>query len=311
MQRLATITPVWGCTIDEMRSIATIAENAGFEGIFSPEVPPFNAISNAQVFGEVTKKIKVGTWIANIYMRHPVIAAAAAFNVQEITAGRMLLGLGVSHGPVNKRFGIDMGDPVESMRNYVNEIKSYADGSSEKISIKRSLPPFPVYIAGLTKTAAELAGEVADGLMPYMCPPKYLATLREQVSSGAKKAGRNLSDIEITNGIPSFISDDEETAYKAAKTGVGNYTRLPFYQRLIKNIGYGDVVEKIRNGIKPTEAITNELIDDIALVGPADKCREKLKDYFNSGVELAIIVPGPVGKQSNVEVMENTVSAYS
>lgn len=311
MSRLATITPVWGCTVEEMRSIARIAEESGFEGVFSPEVPPFNAISNAQVFGEVTKNIKVGTWIANIYMRHPVIAAAAAFNIQEITGGRMLLGLGVSHGPVNKRFGIEMGDPVESMRNYVKEIKSYSDGSSEKISIKRNLPPFPVYIAGLTRTAAELAGEVADGLMPYMCPPKYVAKLKEQVAAGAEKSGRNLADIEITNGIPSFISDDEETAYKAAKAGVGNYTRLPFYQRLIKNIGYGNVVEKIQKGEKPSDAITNELIDDIALVGPADKCREKLQDYFDSGVQLAIIVPGPVGKQSNVEVMKNTVSAYS
>lgn len=311
MPRIATITPVWGCSIEDMRALAGLAEDAGFEGIFSPEVPPFNAISNSQVFAEVTKKIRVGTWIANIYMRHPVIAAAAALNVQEITGGRMLLGLGVSHGPVNKRFGIDMGDPISRMREYVNEIKSYADGSSDKISIKRSLPPFPVYIAGLTRKSAELAGEVADGLMPYMCPPKYLGTLKQQVEEGAKKAGRDVSKIEITNGIPSFISEDHEAAMNSAKAGLSNYARLPFYQRLIKNIGHGDVVEKIQTGTKPAEAMTNELIDDIAIVGPADKCREKLEEYYSSGTELAIIVPGPVGKQTNVEVMKNTVAAYS
>lgn len=311
MPRIATITPVWGCSIEDMRALAGLAEDAGFEGIFSPEVPPFNAISNSQVFAEVTKKIRVGTWIANIYMRHPVIAAAAALNVQEITGGRMLLGLGVSHGPVNKRFGIDMGDPISRMREYVNEIKSYADGSSDKISIKRSLPPFPVYIAGLTRKSAELAGEVADGLMPYMCPPKYLGTLKQQVEEGAKKAGRDISKIEITNGIPSFISEDHEAAMNSAKAGLSNYARLPFYQRLIKNIGHGDVVEKIQAGTKPAEAMTDELLDDIAIVGPADKCREKLEEYYSSGTELAIIVPGPVGKQTNVEVMKNTVAAYS
>lgn len=311
MPRIATITPVWGCSIEDMRALAGLAEDAGFEGIFSPEVPPFNAISNSQVFAEVTKKIRVGTWIANIYMRHPVIAAAAALNIQEITGGRMLLGLGVSHGPVNKRFGIDMGDPISRMREYVNEIKSYADGSSDKISIKRSLPPFPVYIAGLTRKSAELAGEVADGLMPYMCPPKYLGTLKQQVEEGAKKAGRDVSKIEITNGIPSFISEDHEAAMNSAKAGLSNYARLPFYQRLIKNIGHGDVVEKIQAGTKPAEAMTDELIDDIAIVGPADKCREKLEEYYSSGTELAIIVPGPVGKQTNVEVMKNNVAAYS
>lgn len=311
MSRIATVTPVFGCSVEEMRSLAKIAEDGGFEAIFSPEVPPFNAISNSQVFAEVTDRIKVGTWIANIYMRHPVIAAAASFNVQEITGGRMILGLGVSHGPVNKRFGIDMGDPLAKMKEYVAEIKSYSDMSSEKISIKRDLPPFPVYIAGLTKKTAELAGEIADGLMPYMCPPKYLGTLRQQVAEGAKRSGRAITDIEITNGIPSFVSDDEEAAMEAAKKGLSNYLRLPFYQRLIKNIGHEEVIRKIQDGAKPAEAMTTDLIDDIAIVGSAARCKEKLEEYYNSGTQLAIIVPGPVGKQSNVEVMKNTVAAYS
>lgn len=311
MSRIATISPVFGSTVEELRSLAKIAEEGGFEGIFSPEVPPFNAISNAQVFAETTSKINVGTWIANIYLRLPVTAAASSLTIQEITGGRMILGLGVSHKPVNQRFGIEMGDPIEKMREYVKEVRSIADGSSDKISIKRELPAFPLHIAGLTKKAAELAGEVADGLMPYMCPPKYLKTLKNQVSAGAQRSGRKPSDITITNGVPSFISDDEELAMKAAKAGLSPYARLPFYQRLIKNIGYEDVIEKISAGEKPADAFTDDLINDIALVGPAEKCREKLKEHFNSGVDLAIIVPGPVGKQSSVEVMEQTVSAYS
>ncbi|MEE9215035.1 MAG: LLM class flavin-dependent oxidoreductase, partial [Thermodesulfobacteriota bacterium] len=103
MGKVATISPVWGCSVDELRSLAKTAEDGGFEGIFSPEVPPYSAISNAQVFAECTSRIKVGTWIANIYMRHPVMAAAASLTIQEITGGRMILGLGISHKPVNDR----------------------------------------------------------------------------------------------------------------------------------------------------------------------------------------------------------------
>lgn len=311
MSRLATISPVWGCSVEDLRSLAKIAEDAGFEGIFSPEVPPYSAITNAQVFAEATDKIKVGTWIANIYMRQPVIATATAMTIQEITGGRMVLGLGVSHKPVNDRYGIEMGDPVESMKNYVNEVKSLADGSNEKLSIKRNVPKVPVYIAGLTTGAAELAGEVADGLMPYMCPPKYMQKLKGEVADGAAKAGRDVSEIEITNGIPSFVSEDESAAIEAAKRGLSGYARFPFYQRLIKNIGYGDIVDQIQNGANPADVFTEELIDDIALAGTPEKCKEKLQHHYDAGVDLAIIVPGPVGKQSNVEVMKNTVSAYS
>lgn len=311
MGRVATISPVWGCPLEDLRSLAQIAEQGGFEAIFSPEVPPYNAISNAQVFAEATSNIKVGTWIANIYMRQPVMATATSLTIQEITDGKMILGLGISHKPINDRYEIDMGDPVETMKDYVNEVKSFADGSSEKISIKRKLPKLPVYTAGLTKGAAELAGEVSDGLMPYLCPPAYLSTLKGYVADGAKKAGRDVSEIDITSGIPSFISEDESAAINAAKKGLSGYARFPFYQRLIKNIGFGEVVDQIKNGSDPAEVFTDELIDAIALAGSPSKCKEKLQEHFDAGVDLAIIVPGPVGKQSNIEVMENTVKAYS
>ncbi|WP_462136920.1 LLM class flavin-dependent oxidoreductase [Candidatus Mycalebacterium sp.] len=311
MTKIATISPVWGCGVDDLRALAREAENAGFEAIFSPEVPPYSAISNAQVFAEATSTIKVGTWITNIFMRKPVICAAEALTVQEISGGRMMLGLGVSHKPVNDKFGIDMGNPVEEMEKYISELRPMLDGSSELLTIKRDLPGFPVHIAGLTNSAARLAGKVADGLMPYMSPPEYVKQLKEQVVAGAKEAGRDPSEIEITNGIPSFISDSLEDAVKAAKTGLSGYARFPFYQRLIKNIGHGDVVEKIQAGEKPHEVFTDKLVDAIALVGPAARCREQLEAHREAGVQLPIIVPGAVGKQSNLEVMKITCATYS
>ena len=138
MKRIATISPVWGCSVDDLRVLAGIAEDAGFEGIFSPEVPPYSALANAQVFAEATSKIRVGTWITNIYMRHAVVATAEALTIQEISGGRMILGLGVSHKPVNDRYGIDMGDPLEVMRNYVSAVNSFSDGSSPLLTIKDS-----------------------------------------------------------------------------------------------------------------------------------------------------------------------------
>ena len=311
MGKIATTSPVWGCSVSDMRELARITEEAGFDGILSPEVPPYNAITNAQVFAECTERINVGTWIANIYMRQPVVATATALTIQEITDGRMILGLGVSHKPVNNRYDIDMGDPIEAMRNYVGEVKAFADGTSPRLSLKRKVPDLPVYIAGLTRGAAQLAGEVADGIMPYLCPPAYVATLKEQVAVGAAKAERDPSAVSITNGIPSFVSDDEAAAVAAAKRGLGPYARFPFYQRLIRNIGFGDIIDQVQDGANPAEVFTDELIDSIALAGTPDNCKKKLEEHFAAGVDLAILVPGPVGKQSNIEVMEITAKAYS
>lgn len=311
MGKIATTSPVWGCSVNDLRALARITEDAGFDGIFSPEVPPYSAISNAQVFAECTENVKVGTWIANIYMRQPVVATATALTIQEITGGRMILGLGVSHKPVNNRYDIDMGDPVESMRSYVGEVRAFADGTSPRLSLKRKTPDLPVYIAGLTKSTAELAGEVADGIMPYLCPPAYLSTLREHVADGARKADRDPSSVAITNGIPSFVSDDGPAAVAAAKRGLGPYAKFPFYQRLIRNIGFGEIIDQVNDGANPADVFTDEFIDSVALAGTPEHCRKKLEEHFAAGVDLAILVPGPVGKISNIEAMEITAKAYS
>ena len=310
MPRIATISPVWGCSVSDLRALALEAEAGGFEAIFSPEVPPYNGLSNAQVFAEATTKIKIGTWITNIYMRQPVMAAASALTIQEISGGRMVLGLGVSHKPVNDRYEIVMGDPVEKMRGYVKAVKSFMDGTAPQLTLKREVPKVPVYIAGLTKGAAKLAGEAADGIMPYMSTPEYVKTLASYVAEGAKAAGRDPSEIDITLGIPSVVSDDLELARKAGKRGLSGYLRFPYYQRLMTNNGFGGVIEKIKGGADPAEVFSDEMLDSVALVGSAERCRERLEAYRKAGVALPIIVPNAAGKQSNVEVMKITVAAY-
>jgi len=310
MPRIATISPVWGCSVSDLRALALEAEAGGFEAIFSPEVPPYNGLSNAQVFAEATTKIKVGTWITNIYMRQAVMAAATAMTIQEVSGGRMVLGLGVSHKPVNDRYEIVMGDPVEKMRGYVKAVKSFMDGTAPALTLKRELPKVPVYIAGLTKGAAKLAGEVADGIMPYMSTPEYIKKLAGYVAEGAKAAGRDPSEIDITLGIPSVVSDDLELARKAGKRGLSGYLRFPFYQRLMTNNGFGDVIDKIKGGTDPMEVFSDEMLDAVALVGPAERCRERLEAYRKAGVSLPIIVPNAAGKQSNVDVMKITVATY-
>lgn len=304
--RISVTTPVWGCSTDNLIGIAKLAEDSSIYGILSPEVPPYSALANASILSNHTKETLVGTWIANIYLRHPVLCAAESMTIQEYSSDRLMLGLGVSHKPVNSRLGIEMGDPIESMRNYVNSVRSYVDGSSDQISLKRKINPFPIYIAGLTEKTAQLAGEIADGLMPYLAGPEHLKKLKESVLKGRESSSLS-SDFVMTTGLPSFISEDLDLATEVARKSLSGYARLPFYQRVLKLSGYEDVVKSIEDGENPAEALTPELVNELALVGPASKCKETLLKYSEAGADMPIITPNPVGKQSPLEVMEQII----
>lgn len=309
--RIATVSPVRGSGVEELRVLAREAEAGGFEAIFSPEVPLFSAIASAQVFAEATSRIKVGTWITSIYMRQSIMCTAEALTVQEVSGGRMVLGLGVSHKPVvTGRFGIETGDPLDDMRRYVTEVRSYADLKSPVLTVKRELPYLPVYTAVLTEKAAELAGEVADGIFPYLATKEHVKKLIAAAGRGAERAGRSPSEIDITHGISCFISDDIEAARSAARRTLSVYaSRFPAYRRVVKNSGFGEVTENIDAGVDLARAVSDEFLDAVALVGPAERCREKLEEWRDIGVSLPVIVPYAVGNQSDVEVMCNMVDA--
>ena len=121
------IIPGVGWRASEIRSVAQEAEAAGFEAIFSAEVNN-DVLATAQLMGEATKTIKVGSWIANIYLRHPYLCAKGAALIADATGGRMILGLGVSHQPVNRALEIDMPSPIKALRQYTIGVTSWLRG---------------------------------------------------------------------------------------------------------------------------------------------------------------------------------------
>src|SRR5262249_40828621 len=124
----------------------------------------------AQLIGAATRRVVVGTWIANIYLRHPYVCAQGAALIADATEGRFILGLGVSHPPVNKALGVDMGDVPAALRRYVTAVRSWPNGEGPAPHLpQRPTPqPVPLYVAAVTSRTVELAGELADGFMPFL-----------------------------------------------------------------------------------------------------------------------------------------------
>src|SRR6267143_2516524 len=112
------VIPGVGWNASEVQTIAREAEEAGFDAIFATEVNN-DVMATAQFMGAVTRRIQVGTWIANIYLRHSYVCAQGAALIADATDGRFVLGLGVSHQPVNRALEIDMTQPLTALRRYV------------------------------------------------------------------------------------------------------------------------------------------------------------------------------------------------
>jgi len=151
-ERLALgIIPGVGWRASEIRAVAREAEGCGFEAIFSAEVNN-DVLATTQLMGEATDTIKVGTWIANIYLRQSYTCAKSAALIADATGGRMILGLGISHQPVNRALGIDMPAPLDALRQYTSGVASWLRGEGPATHLPQQPSPYPVpiYLAALT-----------------------------------------------------------------------------------------------------------------------------------------------------------------
>ena len=150
-ERLAVgIIPGTGWRATEIQEVARAAEDAGFDAILCTEVNT-DSVATAQLMGLATSRIKVGTWVADIYLRVPYLCAKSAIIAADATAGRFILGLGVSHQPVNRALGIDMPDPMGALRKYTLEVTDWlrGDGPVTHLPQQPSPHPVPIYLAAL------------------------------------------------------------------------------------------------------------------------------------------------------------------
>ncbi|HME26779.1 MAG TPA: LLM class flavin-dependent oxidoreductase [Acetobacteraceae bacterium] len=298
------ILPGIGWRASEIEGIARETEAAGFEAIFNAEVNN-DGLATAQLMGAVTSRIKVGTWIASIYLRHPYLCAQGAALIADATGGRMILGLGVSHQPVNATLGVDMGSPLTALQRYVSEVQSWLRGEGPATHLPQHPAPcpVPVYVAALTSKAVELAAAVADGVMPVFWPATRVAQSKAWIARGRAKVPGH-SKLDITLGLPTFVGDDLEAMRAIARQNLGLYTTFPYYQRLFRLSGFVEEAAKAEQGLA-NDALSDRLLDAVCLIGSMERCREQLAAFRAAGVNLPILYP-PIG----VEGARSVIRAF-
>jgi alkanesulfonate monooxygenase SsuD/methylene tetrahydromethanopterin reductase-like flavin-dependent oxidoreductase (luciferase family) len=272
-----------------------------FDAIFAAEVNN-DVLATAQLMGTATRRIQVGTWIANIYLRHSYVCAQGAALIADATGGRFILGFGVSHPPVNRALGIDMPDPPAALRRYVSGVRAWlrGEGPATHLPQRPSARPVPLYIAAVTSSTVELAAELADGIMPFLWTAERVTQSKAWVGRGRAKA-LQLGPLDVTLGLPTFIGDDLEAMRNAARQNLVLYTTFPFFQRLFRVSGFAAEAAKMEQGAG-VASLSDRLLDAVCLLGPLARCRDRLAAFRTAGVDLPILVP-PIGVDGARAVM--------
>jgi len=279
------------------------AEDAGFSGVFMTEANN-DSLACSLALGLQTKRIKLGTAITNIYLRHPNLLANEAAAVQEFTGGRFILGLGTGHREGNSALGIDMGVPLTRMRETVKTLRAMLDGGKTGPRVSTKLP---LYLAGVSRPMVKLAGEIGDGVIFNFFPPARVKEALGELAEGAKIGGRDVEQIEPTLFATAFISDDLEAARRPARKLLSRYGALKFYGNMMAHAGFEREITAIRAAGRDADAaiaaVSNELIDATLIVGSEGRVRERLQELCAPGIGTAIVFTNPVNEDRNAAVL--------
>lgn len=285
---------------------ARMAEELGYDSIWIPEAWAYEQFQLLTEIALATKTLKLATGITNVFSRTPGLLAMSAATLDEISEGRVILGLGTSGKIVVENFhGARYTKPLTRMRETVGIMRALWRGDRLdpsmstlfepkhfKLEMKPYRPDIPVYFASLQDKAIRDIGRVADGWVPTFWPYRHFKDGLAVIKAGADEAGRDASKIELAPFVGVVPFADLAMARSVIKPLVSFYIggMGVYYHALFCRYGFeenANVVRELYQSGKRKEAaaaVSDDLIDAIAICGPPDHCREKMVEWRSEGV---------------------------
>jgi len=312
-----------GLTAADQLDIAQTAESLGYDSIWTAEAYGSDAATVLAWLAAGTSRIKLGSGIFQIPARSAAMTAMTAATIDNLSGGRMMLGLGTSGPQVSEGFhGVRFAKQLQRTREYVavvrmalarQKIEYHGEtlelplpdgpGKALKLTIRPVQEQIPIFLAVLGPKNVALAGEIADGWLPVFFSPEHTQTLRGPLEEGAARAGRSLDDFRICPSVNVMISDDVESARNAMRPLLALYVggmgsrEQNFYNRLVSSYGFERAAEQVQElylAGKKTEAmfaLPDELIDLVSIAGPPDRAKAKIREFRDAGVDTLIVWP--------------------
>ena len=296
---------------EKIMQLAEVADDVGVDTLWIPETWGRDCVTLLTQLVLRTKKIKIGTSIMPIYSRSPGIIAQTFATLDELSEGRMIIGLGTSGNIVIEQWhGVEFKDPIGMLREYVEIIQMMIGGERVNYDgkhfqlqrFKRNMTPvrkrIPIYLATLAPKSVRQTGELADGWMPTSWPLSKLHVGIEHLKEGADKAGRSVDEIDVVYGGGLAVTDGSSEANNKvemmSRGGTAFYIgRMGkfYYNNLVRH-GWKDACDAVRakwdkrDPMGASMAIPKELIDELYFAGDIDQCRERIKTLHDNGTTL-------------------------
>ncbi|HYM15820.1 MAG TPA: LLM class flavin-dependent oxidoreductase [Dehalococcoidia bacterium] len=294
-----------------------IADDLGVASVWVAEAWGRDAFSILTQLALATKKVHLGTAIVNVFSRTPAVLAMTFGTLDELSGGRAIIGLGSSGKNVIEHWhGVPFARPATRLREYVQIIdmilrreKLNYDGDVFKLArgFTMQFPTLrahiPTYIASITPKSMVQTGEIADGWIPIYWPKDKIGEGVATVMEGAARAGKTRADITVAPSLVMQITDagSEEQIRMQARGPIAFYVgRMgTYYYEMLERHGFGAEVAKIKEGWAARDpraaaaGVSDRMLDQTAVVGPLERCKEELDERRALGVDLPLVaMPG-------------------
>ena len=293
------------------RRVAERAEELGYESIWIADTGAGpDAFVVAAAAALATQRLRLGTAVIPIYTRALSVLAAGAGSCAQLMPGRpFVLGLGVSSETIVDAWGgVPYRRPFTRMRETVAALRAMLTGERVTFEGKTvrtrgfrlvSPPPAPVpiYVGALMPPMLELAGEVADGVILNFMPVDAVPRMLAHVRAGAERAGRDHAAIEVVARFQTVVTDDVPAARDAIRQMMGPYFATSVYNRFVAWCGFADEARAIdaawraKDRTRNVAAVTDAMIDRLAIIGSAEHCRSRLAEFVAAGVTTPMVQP--------------------
>ena len=323
LQKRVAVTLPGGPKLEHTIARLKWAEDEGFPDAWFSDAGAPDTLTQIAAVGHHTTSIRIGVAVTPVYTRSPSVLAASANVIGQVIPGRFVMGLGSSSQTIMGQWnGIPLEKPVtrvketaQLVRHMLTGEKTNFDGVTLKSHGYRQAPmdnPPPIYLAALRPKMIEMAAEVGDGVIFNLWPKSALPKMMEHVKIGAERAGKNWEDVEIVNRAMVLCTDDKAAGRNAFRAAFAPYYATPVYNKFLAWAGHSGAASTITEGwaakdrAKTSGALSDELIDEIAIIGTEDEIRQRIREDADGGVHTSIIAP----MAATPEDLERTFNAF-
>jgi len=321
-----------GLTREDQLEIVQEAERLGYDSVWAAEAYGSDAATILGWIAGQTERIRIGSAIFQMPARSPAMTAMTAATLDQLSDGRMLLGIGTSGPQVAEGWhGQRFAKQLQRTREYVAVVRKAlarerlefhgetlelplpdGPGRALKLTIAPVQDAIPIYLAAIGPKNTALAGEIADGWIPFLLSPEHLDSLREPLEEGAARAGRTLDDFDIAPSVSVCVDEDHAKARDTMRPIVALYVggmgsrEKNFYNQLVRRYGFEEAAQEVQDLYlegrrdEAMAALPDDLIDATTLCGPRDLVRERLRVYREAGVGTLGVTPMALTKDERL-----------